>query len=47
MVLVARLGRNVNGIDAQLYDEALVVRRRFLSDLGFPPTAPIVSPSRR
>uniref|UniRef100_A0A061SGW8 Uncharacterized protein n=1 Tax=Tetraselmis sp. GSL018 TaxID=582737 RepID=A0A061SGW8_9CHLO len=39
-VLVARVARNVNGIDPQLFDEALQLRRRFLEQ-----RAPCTSPT--
>lgn len=32
-ILIARIARNVNGIDEQLYHEALYAQRRFLEEL--------------
>mmetsp|Transcript_15918 Transcript_15918/g.41268 ORF Transcript_15918/g.41268 Transcript_15918/m.41268 type:complete len:130 (-) Transcript_15918:44-433(-) len=32
-ILIARIARNVNGIDEQLYQEALYAQRRFLEEL--------------
>mmetsp|Transcript_36634 Transcript_36634/g.103412 ORF Transcript_36634/g.103412 Transcript_36634/m.103412 type:complete len:125 (-) Transcript_36634:614-988(-) len=32
-LLLVRVGRNVNGIDSQLYDEALELRRKFIESL--------------